>query len=958
MAKQRLVDFRGGINKKISPHMIGDSQGQDAQDLDLSAVRLQGRKQIQGSTNDEKAQGTFFYEVGNISSPGFWVSTDSKDDSYIDGAKDFAVWNKDLYVARIASPGTLLIYLDGSQNPVTANFNAPTSPIITPSYDIASTQLVASVTTRVLATAQLSPQKYHPTSGTFATSGSDPTSGFTNAAPSSSTESDYTRHFQWEGTQTEFNNLGLNQFFSVGNTYPLYGRTAISSNGAPSSSYIEVYPVSSNSLMNGSFQENFVLLATVYSLGTNIGITVTLRRYDWNGQNLSNSINTALASSQRLYQSYMFVTGNSYTLSSGQTFNSTGDIGYFNLTLNSSSANPVTTPAFTKDDSRAYVYSQYTSSGSSWTSDLARGADGDGWLGAGASARSFTSDTTDGYYVYTVRNQGNLPVLSTGRVQFTLAANTNYIASGSRIPQRLNFSITEPTDSQSPLLGYLLYRVDSLTDTEGLQLGYINPDENDDGAGNTITLTGSGTSYSLNNLDTSATYRLVWWAYQDGTISFNGVTAKSSTTGEIFTSSTGSALITLNETTNDGFRAFDLWLEKRVLAGATSDADVYATVRCFDVFEQNSTTTINACDFLDVFSAGLSSGSISSSSTNTAAPDYLKFLKESNNFFFGVGTSLTNPNLFASNVNKKGSYLFVSEYNNPRNWPSTGYVEFDDEITGLASYPGELIVWTQNGTYRVTGSRPEQMRKIKLATTEGLKLNYENSIVLVDSYLVWVSQSGICFYNGNQVVNLTRGRFEPEELSILSAGSSIRAGQFEGRYYVIGSDETGYCVDFNLEGFPITEVDLAESGTTAFSTLDSSNNVQYPEPTLVYKKSENALYSRRGIIEGKTSRNTWSFKTRDFDGGSFGSLKLVKNVTINGAGSGTIQVYLDGRSVFNSPVSITVSGVDTSEPARIYLPASRTNNYGLSVADVWSVEIVSWSGKIDWIDTEYEIIAG
>ena len=124
--------------------------------------------------------------------------------------------------------------------------------------------------------------------------------------------------------------------------------------------------------------------------------------------------------------------------------------------------------------------------------------------------------------------------------------------------------------------------------------------------------------------------------------------------------------------------------------------------------------------------------------------DHLKFLKESNNFFFAVGTEHTeagryggtvdltqNPPVYTANPdigNKEDSFLFVSTYNNPRDWPIDAYVEFDASITGLASYPGELIVFTENGLYRVTGSRANQMRKAKLATTEGLPANQNKTI--------------------------------------------------------------------------------------------------------------------------------------------------------------------------------------------------------------------------------------
>ena len=240
---------------------------------------------------------------------------------------------------------------------------------------------------------------------------------------------------------------------------------------------------------------------------------------------------------------------------------------------------------------------------------------------------------------------------------------------------------------------------------------------------------------------------------------------------------------------------------------------------------------------------------------------------------------------------------------------------------------------------------------------------------------------------------------------------------------------------------------------------------------LHYVPSRNKLYSRHGFVEGSTDRNTFDYKTREFDGGAFGSLKLVKNVTVNGSGSGKVQVYLDGSPAIFDPVDtnfiytaqgfnyqglagwhsyfvdtdtffelghteakiyyqgsviVTIQGSNynfsgfsgqllqnneviythtngdqyiiaatytdsrtpsvpggggnslyyygykrilfgkeislatgygNDQPARVYLPASQSNNpYGLSVADVWSVEITNWNGKIDWIDTEYEVL--
>ncbi|MGA1465935.1 MAG: hypothetical protein ACO363_09405, partial [Balneolaceae bacterium] len=359
-------------------------------------------------------------------------------------------------------------------------------------------------------------------------------------------------------------------------------------------------------------------------------------------------------------------------------------------------------------------------------------------------------------------------------------------------------------------------------------------------------------SISIGGLDTSTPgdYRLKYAGYQDTQVkitlnSGTPTTAKANMSGVTFVGSDTLA-IELIPGVDDRFIAADFWLEKRIFNSdnTTDTDDIYAVIRCFDVFDRNGNAVTSGViqgtsDFLDVFPNGISSGSLSSGTQQAGAPTYLKFLKESNNFFFAVGTESTPDARYGSSTNKADSFLFVSEYNNPRSWPLTGYVEFDGPITGLAPYQGELIVWTASGTYRVTGSRYDQMRKSKLATTEGMPEGHHRSIAQVNRYLVWVSQSGICLYNGESVLNITRSRFSQFSL----AGSSIHAGQFEDVYYVVDSSETGYAVDFAMEGFPIVQIDLTEGDTT---NPQNANGDVLP-PVLVYRPSVNKLYSRRGV---------------------------------------------------------------------------------------------------------------
>jgi len=685
-----------------------------------------------------------------------------------------------------------------------------------------------------------------------------------------------------------------------------------------------------------------------------------------------NLTNRTTASTNVNY-SYSYYT-NSFTTSATYTYSDRTD------TIPAVASIP-NTPAFTYDDARRKLYKVYASDSDvgSEDEDTARGYN---WL---AANRAFTL-TDHGYYLRSVRQSNYLPQLSADYTQAT--TSESLVLSNSlnllNTPQRLSFSIALPADhsstnSATPLVAYKLERRDN---TATVDLGYIAPESvfasstYQNRTAVAFAYNSSNKQVSLSNLETGAAYRIKFYAYQDTFVTVGSNSpAKANTVGITFAGNAAPTITLVAQTGstpnpggNKRFLAADFWLEKKVITGTNTSSeadDTYAVVRCFDVFDRNgnavnSGAITGTSDFLDIFATGLTTGGLTTGTTQTAAPTYLRFLEEANNFFFAVGTDSTPPARYGGlNVNKSDSFLFVSEYNNPRNWPLDGYVEFESSITGLHSYPGELIVWTGSGVFRVTGSRHDQMRKSKLASTEGLPKNQERTISQVGQYLVWVSQTGICAYNGESVVNITRGRLASLGLA---TGSQLHAAQFEDVYYVVDDTETGYAVDFSLQGFPISRIDLKEGSTTTPANAAG----QTLPPVLFYRSSVNQLFSRRGVIRGGSSRLGFHYKSREFDGGAFGSLKLVRNVTINGTGSGTVQVFLDGKAVFfNSatppvatPITVTIESGTRSEPARVHLPTTNTANtlYGLPVADTWSVEI-NWStGKVDWIDTEYEVL--
>jgi hypothetical protein len=653
----------------------------------------------------------------------------------------------------------------------------------------------------------------------------------------------------------------------------------------------------------------------------------------------------------------------------------------------------------------------YSDPGAEWSYDsfreLTRQASSD--IAARSSARGvnwavnrkFDSLSDSGYYLKTVRNFSGIPIESNTAVKANLTRGT-FVEDVNNAPNFLNFSITAPSDnsdatvSAMPIIGYRLYRNDNIS--RNVSLGLIYPESI------SLTITQQAYYYEalrffLTGLDSNGTYRAKWWCWSGGQFDVGFVDANNNSSSTLPVNLDGTTFnvngsghatlgfrtdpISNTDTTTleqvdlpwvPWINAVDLWIEKEVLTG------VWATVKCFSVYSQRAGTTqdfyhsyypryINQSnspmpttltpnqegyDFIDCFASGLSSGFITSNQEKTAPPNSMKFLKEWNNFFFGVGTQYTSSDRYGGNKNKADTFLFVSDYNNPRHWPLDGYLEFSQAITGIFPFRDSLIVFSKFAAYKVFGSRPNQMRKTQFSDTEGLIEGYEKTIQRVGNFLVWISQSGICVFDGAQVTNLTRGRFDGDPFD---GTSPIVAGVFEGKYYAIRTNGSGFLIDFTLEGFPITKVN---------SIWDDASVTTPASPVLHYVAKTHQLFfgvldtndntNKGGIVEGSSTRSSWTYKTRAFDGDNFGSIKLIRNFTINGSGYGTLTATVDGTTVLNA-ISVGSSGTPITEPTRVYLPETVAgNDFGLPAGDTWDLQL-NWTGTIDWIDTEYDILA-
>ena len=122
------------------------------------------------------------------------------------------------------------------------------------------------------------------------------------------------------------------------------------------------------------------------------------------------------------------------------------------------------------------------------------------------------------------------------------------------------------------------------------------------------------------------------------------------------------------------------------------------------------------------------------STDNYPPPDGGKYLCASGNVFFLA----------------IGSTLHFSSPGNPHAWPPLNFIGFDDVITGITPEFQGVLVFTRNNTYRITGADDiATLTKSYIPGNQGCT-NY-NTIAQVSNAPVWLSNDGICLWDGERI---------------------------------------------------------------------------------------------------------------------------------------------------------------------------------------------------------------
>ena len=272
----------------------------------------------------------------------------------------------------------------------------------------------------------------------------------------------------------------------------------------------------------------------------------------------------------------------------------------------------------------------------------------------------------------------------------------------------------------------------------------------------------------------------------------------------------------------------------------------------------------------------------------------------------------------------KDNRLYVSDYGNPNSWPKSGFLDFDQDITGLGTLGSELVVFTEYGMYRVFGSDPSLLKKVQIPTTEGVKAGARKTISKFQSGLYFAGLNGICFYNGQTVTRATQNNLDTFSLPNATA-SNNHGGYFEDTYYLLGTSGTGYKMD--VKGPPIL----------SRTTMNAAN--------LFFRGSDNTLYADAGRIGYPTgTRQSFTATTRKFVGSDINMEKIFYSLTLTGENfTGTINFLVDGTQTDTFSVSSAVTDLDRT----FYLSAPRSGNGA-------QVQLSSCTGIINKISINYD----
>jgi hypothetical protein len=234
------------------------------------------------------------------------------------------------------------------------------------------------------------------------------------------------------------------------------------------------------------------------------------------------------------------------------------------------------------------------------------------------------------------------------------------------------------------------------------------------------------------------------------------------------------------------------------------------------------------------------------------APMYLKYIYESYAMLFGA----------------VGDKLWYSNTGQPAYWPAVNFIDFPDNITGIASIQGGLIIFTRYKSYLITGNTPDTFSKQLLDGEQGCISHY--SIKYTNNNLLWLSEDGICTTTGGMITVISL-----PILGIMNLQGFNNCEVYERGYYMSYAD--GILVfDFRYN--------------TMVKFIDIKVDWLHRHDGVLYASILGDAYS---MFSG--SDMTYKYKSPILTDGSYSMRKDYKDFYIKYNGPIILKIYVDGE---------------------------------------------------------------
>lgn len=262
----------------------------------------------------------------------------------------------------------------------------------------------------------------------------------------------------------------------------------------------------------------------------------------------------------------------------------------------------------------------------------------------------------------------------------------------------------------------------------------------------------------------------------------------------------------------------------------------------------------------------------------------------------------------------KNNQVYFSRPGKPNMWSNFNSIRVGGTISGIASTPLGVLVFTDNSqTYLLGGTDKYNFTLSTLTKTIGCVSN--RSIANYKNTAIWLDYEGLMISVGSSVSNISK-----EKVDLTDIGNIIDSIVYDSVYYLIGTNYS-LLVDFRYN-------------TPSFQKVLDIEHIHYHKGK-IYTQIDGVLYEDSFAKAG--GYMTMSYKAPMFIGNSYDILTEFEKINLTYKGDFTFKVYVDEVEVLSDVISSTAVTVE-----EIKIPTEQNEGLGIEFELIGTGEIRSF----------------